>query len=152
MNELKAQRAYYMFPQESRPFPSAWDALCGAIPAALWDQLTSRQLYEILKFGHGQFMAGRGQEEKDAREFLGGPWWKVAEEDDAGDEPLAPVGADNIRAARLGAGLTQEGMADAIGVPRRTVQSWEAGVRQPPTWAARLVIEKLQALARGELE
>lgn len=53
-----------------------------------------------------------------------------------------------IRDARKAAGLTQQGVTDALGIPRRTLQDWEAGKRTPPGWAAALVIEKLEKIAQ----
>lgn len=52
-----------------------------------------------------------------------------------------------IKAARKAAGLTQQGMSDLLGIPKRTVQDWEGGKRTPPDWAERLIIEKLGAIA-----
>src|SRR5581483_796060 len=45
----------------------------------------------------------------------------------------------NLRAARIQAGLSQEGLADALGVAQRTVSNWERGETAPsPERAARL--------------
>ena len=52
-----------------------------------------------------------------------------------------------IKDARKAAGLTQQGMSDLIGIPRRTIQDWEYGKHAPPDWAERLIIEKLCAIA-----
>ena len=48
-----------------------------------------------------------------------------------------------IRDARKAAGLSQQGVTDALGIPRRTLQDWESGRRTPPGWAESLVVEKL---------
>ena len=53
-----------------------------------------------------------------------------------------------IREARQAAGLSQQGVTDTLGIPKRTLQDWEAGKRTPPGWAAALVIEKLEKLAQ----
>ena len=53
-----------------------------------------------------------------------------------------------IRDARKAAGLSQQGVTDALGIPRRTLQDWEAGKRTPPGWAETLVIEKLEKIAQ----
>ena len=53
-----------------------------------------------------------------------------------------------IREARQAAGLSQQGVTDALGIPKRTLQDWETGKRTPPGWAAALVIEKLEKLAQ----
>ena len=39
--------------------------------------------------------------------------------------------AENLRALRLGKGLTQEELGKALGVDKRTVSSWETGIRAP---------------------
>ncbi len=38
---------------------------------------------------------------------------------------------DNIKSARIEAGLTQKGLAEKMGVPYRSVQRWEKGVYKP---------------------
>ena len=53
-----------------------------------------------------------------------------------------------IRDARKAAGLSQQGVTDALGIPRRTLQDWESGKRTPPGWAEALVIEKLEKIAQ----
>ena len=53
-----------------------------------------------------------------------------------------------IREARQAAGLSQQGVTDALGIPKRTLQDWESGRRTPPEWAEALVIEKLGKLAQ----
>ena len=53
-----------------------------------------------------------------------------------------------IREARKAAGLSQQGVTDALGIPRRTLQDWEAGRRTPPGWAEALVVEKLERIAQ----
>ncbi len=53
-----------------------------------------------------------------------------------------------IRDARRAAGLSQHGVTDALGIPKRTLQDWEAGKRTPPGWAEALVVEKLEKIAK----
>lgn len=53
-----------------------------------------------------------------------------------------------IRDARKAAGLSQQGVTDVLGIPKRTLQDWESGKRTPPGWAEALVIEKLEKLAQ----
>ncbi len=52
-----------------------------------------------------------------------------------------------IKEARLSAKLTQQSMSDLMGIPKRTIESWEGGQRKCPEWAERLIIEKLQSIA-----
>jgi DNA-binding XRE family transcriptional regulator len=47
--------------------------------------------------------------------------------------------ADRLRAARAASGLSQEGAAEAIGVHRVTIASWETGERRPVGVVARVV-------------
>lgn len=54
-----------------------------------------------------------------------------------------------IREARQAAGLSQQGVTDTLGIPKRTLQDWESGKRTPPGWAAALVIEKLGKIAQA---
>ena len=53
-----------------------------------------------------------------------------------------------IKEARQAAGLTQQGVTDTLGIPRRTLQDWETGKRTPPGWAEALVVEKLTRIAQ----
>ena len=53
-----------------------------------------------------------------------------------------------IKEARQAAGLSQQGVTDTLGIPRRTLQDWETGKRTPPGWAEALVIEKLEKIAQ----
>jgi DNA-binding transcriptional regulator YiaG len=55
-----------------------------------------------------------------------------------------------IKAARLGAHLTQQGMSDTTGIPKRTIENWETNVNTPPEWVRRLVLEKLKRMKRSE--
>ena len=53
-----------------------------------------------------------------------------------------------IRDARKASGLSQQGVTDSLGIPKRTLQDWEAGKRTPPGWAEALVVEKLNKIAQ----
>ena len=57
-----------------------------------------------------------------------------------------------IKDARKAAGLTQQGMSDLIGIPRCTIQDWEYGKHVPPEWAERLIVEKLNRIAKEDFE
>ena len=52
-----------------------------------------------------------------------------------------------FKSARTAAGLTQRGIEDLLGIPYRTVQSWEGGINTPPEWAQRLILDKLARIA-----
>ena len=60
----------------------------------------------------------------------------------------AVIRMTTIREARQAAGLTQQGVTDTLGIPKRTLQDWEAGKRTPPGWAESMVIEKLEKIAK----
>lgn len=53
-----------------------------------------------------------------------------------------------IKEARKSAGLTQQAITDKIGIPRRTLQDWEAGRRSCPEWCERLIVEKILQLKK----
>ena len=53
-----------------------------------------------------------------------------------------------IKEARQAAGLSQQGVTDTLGIPKRTLQDWESGKRTPPGWAEALVVEKLKRIAQ----
>lgn len=55
-----------------------------------------------------------------------------------------------IKDARIKAGLTQRAMSDALGIPLRTIEDWEAGKRKPPEWAEKLVVEKLEKMKAAD--
>ncbi|WP_353937750.1 helix-turn-helix domain-containing protein [uncultured Acidaminococcus sp.] len=54
----------------------------------------------------------------------------------------------SIKEARQAAGLTQQGVTNTLGIPKRTLQDWESGKRTPPGWAEALVVEKLKRIAQ----
>ncbi len=51
-----------------------------------------------------------------------------------------------IKEARISANLTQDVMAEKLGIPKRTIQDWEAGRRNPPDYVERLVIAELERI------
>ncbi|KIR03431.1 hypothetical protein P261_02246 [Lachnospiraceae bacterium TWA4] len=53
-----------------------------------------------------------------------------------------------IKEAREQAGLTQKQVFEIIGVPIRTLQNWESGIRICPIYVENLVIEKLLSLKK----
>ena len=55
-----------------------------------------------------------------------------------------------IKEARQAAGLSQQGVTDTLGIPKRTLQDWESGKRTPPGWAEALVVEKLERIAQDK--
>lgn len=51
---------------------------------------------------------------------------------------------DIIKNMRKEAGMTQKMFSDFFGIPVRTLQDWEAGVRKPPEYVVRLLPYKLK--------
>lgn len=50
-----------------------------------------------------------------------------------------------IKAERIKCGLTIKQVSEMTGVPYRTLQNWEAGVRRCPDYVERLVLGKIKA-------
>lgn len=57
--------------------------------------------------------------------------------------------AEQLKAARKAAGMTQQGMEDTMQIPRRTVQDWEKGKMVPPPYVQRLVLKELERKGDG---
>ncbi len=53
-----------------------------------------------------------------------------------------------IKDARLNAGLTQHAMSDLLEIPLRTIENWEGGKSKPPVYVEKLIIEKLDNIAK----
>lgn len=54
--------------------------------------------------------------------------------------------AEKLKTARKKTGLTQQGMADRMLIPKRTIQDWEGGQRTPPPYVQRFVLNELESL------
>lgn len=50
-----------------------------------------------------------------------------------------------IKELRNLAGMTQKGFAEYFGIPQRTVEDWERGVRVPPVYVLELIEYKLKS-------
>lgn len=55
--------------------------------------------------------------------------------------------AESLKTARKSAGITQQGMADRMLIPKRTIEAWETGDRTPPPYVQRFVLNELQSLS-----
>lgn len=55
-----------------------------------------------------------------------------------------------IKEAREYVGLTQKQVFQYLGIPIRTLQNWENGVRVCPLWCENLIIEKLLSMKKRE--
>lgn len=58
--------------------------------------------------------------------------------------------AEKLKAARKAAQLTQQGMADRMEIPRRTIQDWEADRMTPPPYVQRFVLNELESVNRPD--
>jgi len=54
--------------------------------------------------------------------------------------------ADALKQARAAAGISQQGMADRMLIPKRTIENWEMGDRKPPPYVQRFVLNELEEL------
>ena len=55
---------------------------------------------------------------------------------------------NRIKSARLAAGLTQSEMSKRFEIPLDTIKKWDSGAYNPPEWAAKLLLDKLQEVKR----
>ena len=51
---------------------------------------------------------------------------------------------DRLKAMRKECGMTQKEFAEYFGIPVRTLQDWERGVRHMPSYLLRLLVYKLE--------
>lgn len=56
--------------------------------------------------------------------------------------------AEKLKEARKAAGMTQQGMADRMLIPKRTIQDWEGGQRTPPPYVQRFVLNELESMKK----
>ena len=56
------------------------------------------------------------------------------------------VFAEKLKQARTEAKITQQGMADLMLIPKRTIEDWEANRRTPPQYVQRFVLNELENL------
>lgn len=57
-----------------------------------------------------------------------------------------------IKEYRQAAGLTQEEFSKLFEIPLDTVKNWDSGRRNPPEWAGKLIIEKLENIRNEKCE
>lgn len=55
-----------------------------------------------------------------------------------------------IKEAREAAGLSRAAMSRLFEIPIRTLEDWDAGKSSPPPYVAKLIIEKLETIKKGE--
>ncbi len=54
--------------------------------------------------------------------------------------------AESLKKARIEAGLSQQGMADQMLIPKRTIEAWEVNGRTPPPYVQRFVLNELKSI------
>lgn len=54
--------------------------------------------------------------------------------------------AEALKQARAATGMSQQGMADRMLIPKRTIENWETGDRTPPPYVQRFVLNELEGL------
>jgi len=57
---------------------------------------------------------------------------------------------EEIKRERARLGLSQQGLSDALGIPKRTIEDWEGSRRTPPEWVEKLLLEKLEGMKHGK--
>lgn len=55
--------------------------------------------------------------------------------------------AEELKQARAATGLSQQGVADRMLIPKRTIQKWEIAAATPPPYVQRFVLNELNGLA-----
>ena len=56
--------------------------------------------------------------------------------------------SEKLKDARKAADLTQQAMAERMEIPKRTIQDWEGGLRIPPAYVQRFVLNELESLIK----
>ena len=58
--------------------------------------------------------------------------------------------SSKIKEARMALGMSRAEMHRQFEIPLRTLESWDAGVRNPPVWAEKLILEKLERMKKEQ--
>lgn len=54
--------------------------------------------------------------------------------------------AEQLKEARKAAALSQQGMANRMLIPKRSIENWETEERTPPPYVQRFVLNELDSL------
>lgn len=57
---------------------------------------------------------------------------------------------NEFKTARLAAKLTQQEMSELMKIPKRTIEDWECGRRNPPLYVKRFVLNELAEIAKNK--
>ena len=55
-----------------------------------------------------------------------------------------------IKEARLNADISQAVMSKLLDIPKRTIEAWETGDRNPPPYVEKLVVAELNRIAESK--
>ena len=69
---------------------------------------------------------------------------------DAGQSGAFAENAEKLKKARAATGLSQQGLADRMLIPKKTIQKWEIADRVPPPYVQRFVLNELETLRKEE--
>ena len=56
--------------------------------------------------------------------------------------------SDKIKEARLALGMSRAEMSRQFEIPISTLENWDAGIRQCPPWAEKLILEKMERMKK----
>ena len=56
--------------------------------------------------------------------------------------------SEALKKARAATGMSQQGMADRMLIPKRTIENWEADKSVPPPYVQRFVLNELESLKK----
>lgn len=57
-----------------------------------------------------------------------------------------------LKEVRIKAGFSRPDIYRLIGIPVRTQENWESGARTIKEWEEKLIIEKIESLAKEKIE
>jgi DNA-binding XRE family transcriptional regulator len=57
-----------------------------------------------------------------------------------------------IKEARIRACMTQKQLSELLGIPSRTIEDWEAGIRKPSDYVEKLAIQEINRISGGILQ
>lgn len=58
--------------------------------------------------------------------------------------------AEKLKKAKKAAGITQQGMAESMLIPKRTIEEWERGKNVPPVYIQRFVLNELESIKNNK--
>lgn len=59
---------------------------------------------------------------------------------------------NEVKEARLAAGLSQQQMSDLMHIPKATIANWEQEIRTPPVYVKRFILNELAEIERTRLQ